>query len=67
MVERSDSVSFYLRDPNSGSPRAKHLAAVEREEVAVVELEYLGLYIRQRSSVFGILKTFYMIFVCPEF
>lgn len=36
----SGSVSFYLRDPNSGSPRAKHLVAVEREAVAV---EYLGL------------------------
>lgn len=39
----SGSASFYLRDPHSGSPRAKHLVAVEQEEVAVVGLEYLGL------------------------
>lgn len=43
VVERSDSVSVYLRDPRSGSPRAKRLVAVEREEVAVVGLECLGL------------------------
>lgn len=43
LVERSESVSFYLRDPSSGSPRAKRLVAVEREEVVVVGLECLGL------------------------
>lgn len=47
VVDRSDvlsgSISFYLRDPHSGSLRAKRLVAVEREEVAVVGLEYLGL------------------------
>lgn len=37
------SSSFYLRDPDSGSLKAKHLVAVEREEVVVVELEYLDL------------------------
>lgn len=40
---KSCSISFYLRDPHSGSLRAKHLIAVEREEAAVVELEYLDL------------------------
>lgn len=40
---KSCSISFYLRDPNSGSLKAKHLVAVEREEVVVVELEYLDL------------------------
>lgn len=39
----SCSVSFYLRDPHSGSLKAKHLVAVEQEEVVVEELEYLDL------------------------
>lgn len=39
----SCSISFYLRDPNSGSLKAKHQVAVEREEVVVEELEYLDL------------------------
>lgn len=36
-------ISFYLRDPHSGSLKVKHLVAVEREEVVEEELEYLDL------------------------
>lgn len=39
----SGSISFYLRDPHSGSLKARHLVVVEQEEVAEVGLEYLGL------------------------
>lgn len=42
-IVESCSISFYLRDPHSGSLKAKHLVAVEREEVVVVELEHLDL------------------------